>query len=172
MWSVATLPAGIRWIFIKLKHRKVWSYMCSKYVSKILTSSQNGSCILRAGEGEMGLRPIYWAIIPSIMNQSWQLGKHTPLKLLLDESFFMLTVHLWPFSLLNTPTLSSFVPTAMSDWRRISGRFSFLTARDRKELNSPTSFIKTLSVTSPQVMGKIHCRSVRLGVSGEGTAHL
>ena len=52
------------------------------------------------GEREMGLRPIYWAVILSIMKQSGHLSEHIPLSLLLDESFLMLSVHLWPFSFL------------------------------------------------------------------------
>lgn len=50
-----------------------------------------------AGEGEIGLRPVYWAIILSIMNQL-RLSEYAPLRLLSDESFSMLRAHLWPFS--------------------------------------------------------------------------
>lgn len=114
----------------------------------------------------MGLRPIYWAIILSIMKQPWHLSEHIPLTLLLDESFSMLSVHLWPFSVFYFPIQSgkifnSFVPLVSErDSPPCFIRIEMLAGfHSREKLQHPTSFIKTLSITMSAL---ISCCSVWL----------
>lgn len=127
----------------------------------IFTFPQNGSCLRGAGGGEMGLRPIYWAIILSIMKQARRPSEHIPLALLPDESFSVSRVHLWPFSVCYFPVGAGNLQSSVA---LVSGRESpprFITTEmlarfhSSEKLQDLTSLIKTLSITMPALISGI-----------------
>lgn len=72
----------------KIKRGVSQELICGNCVSKFNHFSQKWKRSPGAGERKMGFRPIYGAIILSIMKQHWRLSEHALLALLFEENRF------------------------------------------------------------------------------------